>query len=78
MQCTWYGMITLLWKCTEEEISDLSPTRWGLFNDVTWHTPNHLKSKPVFGVANVVVEEMKKKTLLFITEYLNKKNQTYE
>ncbi len=59
----------LFLKCIEEEILDLGPTLWGVFNGVTRYTSNHLKGKPGFGVVNGKGEEMNRKAMELITEY---------
>ena len=61
----------LFLKCIEEEILDLGPTLWGVFNGVTRYTSNHLKGKPGFGVVNGKGEEMNKKAMALLYENVN-------
>jgi len=56
----------LLLNCIEQEILDLGPTLWGVFNGVTRYTSNHLKGKPGFGVVNGKGEEMNRVAMKFL------------
>ena len=55
--------VLLLLKCIEQEIRDLGPTRWAIFNGVTRYTSNHLKGNPGFGVTNGIGEQMNREAM---------------
>jgi hypothetical protein len=61
----------LFLKCIEQEIRELGPTLWGVFNGVTRYTSNHLKGNQGFGVTNGLGERMNREALLLMSEFID-------
>jgi len=52
-------------NCIEQEVLELGPTLWGVFNGVTRYTSNYLKGNPGFGVVNGKGEQMNRELMEF-------------
>ena len=50
-------------NCIEQEILELGPTLWGVFNGVTRYTSHHLKGNQGFGVVNGLGERMNRQAM---------------